>query len=129
MIAIPLDKKDSTTISELFGNTAYFAFLNEETGHFKVVKNQGCGDGLETAKFLSAQQINSTIFFHMGEGIFNFLQENGTKVYSCVKNYLSIDEIYRQFLTNKSKEVTKANSSTLLDSGMPSGSCACSSKK
>ena len=129
MIAIPLDKKDSTTISELFGNTAYFAFLNEETGHFKVVKNQGCGDGLETAKFLSAQQINSTIFFHMGEGIFNFLQENGTKVYSCVKNYLSIDEIYRQFLTNKSKEVTTANSSTLLDSGMPSGSCACSSKK
>ena len=126
MIAIPLDKKDSTTISELFGNSAYFAFLNEVTGHFKVVKNQGCGDGLETAKFLSNQHINSTIFFHMGEGIFNSLQESGMKVYSCVKNYLSIDEIYRQFLSNKCKEVTKANSSTLLDSG--SSSCTCSSK-
>ena len=60
-------------------------------------------DGLETAKFLSNQHINSTIFFHMGEGIFNSLQESGMKVYSCVKNYLSIDEIYRQFLSNKCK--------------------------
>lgn len=129
MIAIPLDKKDSTTISELFGNSAYFAFLNEETGYFKVVKNQACGDGLETAKFLSKQNIDSTIFYHMGEGIFNFFQEKKLKVYSCVKNYLSIDEIYRQILSDKCKLVTKSNCSTLLDSGMPSGSCACSSAK
>lgn len=129
MLAIPLDKVDSTTISELFGNSAYFAFLDEETGDYRVVKNEGCGDGLETAKFLLDQNISNTIFFHMGEGIFNFFQENGLKVYSCVKNYLSIDEIYRQFLSSKCKEVTKSNSTTLLDSGMPSGSCACSSKK
>ena len=128
MIAIPLDKEESTVISKLYGNSPYFAFLNEDTGTFKVVENKGCGDGIETAKFISEQKIDSTIFYHMGEGIYNFFQENGLKVYSCVKSYLSIDEIYMQVLGQKCKEVTKANSSTLLDSGTASCTCSCSSK-
>jgi len=128
MIAIPLDKEESTVISKLYGNSPYFAFLNEDTGTFKVVENKGCGDGIETAKFISEQKIDSTIFYHMGEGIYNFFQENGLKVYSCVKSYLSIDEIYLQVLEQKCKEVTKSNSSTLLDSGTASCTCSCSSK-
>jgi len=126
MIAIPLDRKESTVISKLYGNSPYFALLNEETGSFKIVKNEGCGDGIETAKFISSHKVDSTIFFHMGEGIYNFFQEKGLKVYSCVKSYLSIDEIYRQYLSKKCKEVTKSNCSTLLDSGTTS--CSCSSK-
>lgn len=128
MIAIPLDKEESTVISKLYGNSPYFAFLNEETGTFKVVENKGYGDGIETAKFISEQKIDSTIFYHMGEGIYNFFQENGLKVYSCVKSYLSIDEIYLQVLEQKCKEVTKSNSSTLLDSGTASCTRSCSSK-
>lgn len=128
MIAIPLDKEESTVISKLYGNSPYFAFLNEDTGTFKVVKNQGFGDGIKTAKFISEQKIDSTIFYHMGEGIYNFFQENGLKVYSCVKSYLSIDEIYLQVLEQKCKEVTKSNSSILLDSGTASFTCSCSSK-
>lgn len=126
MIAIPLDKKESTVISKLYGNSPYFAFLDEETGYFKVVENEGCGDGIETAKFISSNNADSTIFFHMGEGIFNFFQEEGLKVYSCVKNFLSIEEIYIQSLSDKCKEVTKSNCLSLLDSG--STSCTCSSK-
>lgn len=128
MIAIPLDKEESTVISKLYGNSPYFAFLNEDTGTFKVVKNQGFGDGIKTAKFIKDQKTDSTIFYHMGEGIYNFFQENGLKVYSCVKSYLSIDEIYLQVLEQKCKEVTKSNSSTLLDSGTASCACSCSSK-
>ena len=126
MIAIPLEKKESTVISKLYGNTPYFAFLNEETGYFKVVENLGCGDGIETAKFISSQKIDSTIFYHMGEKIYDYLKDKGLKVYSCIKNPLSIDEIYRELLSNSCKEVTKSNSATLLDSG--SSSCTCSSK-
>ena len=125
MIAIPLAKNESTVISDLYGNSPYFALLNEETGTFKVVENKGCGDGIETAKFISEQKVDSTIFYHMGEGVYNFLHENGLKVYSCVKNYLSIDEIYLQFLGKKHKEVTKSNCSALLDSGTTSISCFC----
>ncbi len=75
MIAIPLEKKESTVISKLYGNTPYFAFLDEETGTFKVVENKGCGDGIDTAKFISSQNVDSTIFYHMGEKIFNILKK------------------------------------------------------
>ena len=112
MIAIPLDKKESTTISKLYGNTPYFAFLNEETGTFKVVENTACGDGMNTAEFISKQNINSTIFYYMGEKVFDNLKEKGLKVYSCLQTHLSIDEIYQSLLTNNCKEETKENSST-----------------
>ncbi len=126
MIAIPLDKKESTTISKLYGNTPYFAFLNEETGTFKVVENTACGDGMNTAEFISKQNINSTIFYYMGEKVFDNLKEKGLKVYSCLQTHLSIDEIYQRLLTNNCKEVTKENSSTLLDSG--NSACTCKAK-
>ena len=128
MIAIPLAKNESTVISSLYGNSPYFALLNEETGTFKVVVNKGCGDGIETAKFISEQKVDSTFFYHMGEGVYNFLQSNGLKVYSSFKNYLSIDEIYFQFLDNRCKEVTKSNSSVLLDSGITSCTCSYDTK-
>ena len=126
MIAIPLDKKESTTISELYGNTPYFAFLDEETGTFKVVENQGCGDGMNTAAFVSDKNIDSTIFYYMGEKVYDFLEDKGLKVYSCLKTHCSIDEIYMQLLVNKAKLVTKENSSALLDSG--NSACTCKAK-
>ena len=124
MIAIPLDRRDSTTISEYFGNAAYFALLNENNGFFKVIENDGCGNGLETAEFLFNQKIDGTIFYNMGEGIFNFFHEKGIKVYSNVNTFVSIDEIYRQFLDKTYKEVNNFNKDTLLDSG----NCTCSNR-
>ena len=126
MIAIPLDTKESTVISKLYGNSAYFAFLNEETGAFKVLKNTACGDGMDTAEFVSKQNVDSTIFYYMGEKVFDNLKEKGLKVYSCLQTHLSIDEIYQSLLTNNCKEVTKENSSTLLDSG--NSACTCKTK-
>ena len=126
MIAIPLDNEDSTQISKLYGNSAFFAFLDEETGSFKVVENPACGDGINTAKFVSSQNIDSTIFYYMGDKVYDYLIEKGLKVYSCLKTHLSIDEIYSQILTSTYTEVTKENSSALLDSG--NGGCACKEK-
>ena len=126
MIAIPLDKEESTVISKLYGNSPYFAFLDEETGTFKVVKNNGCGDGIDTASFISSQNIDSTIFYYMGEKVYNYLDEKGVKVYSSSKTHLTLDEIYRDLLDKKYKLVTKENSSTLLDSG--NSACTCKTK-
>ncbi|WP_321313427.1 NifB/NifX family molybdenum-iron cluster-binding protein [Halarcobacter sp.] len=128
MIAIPLNKDNDTTISDLYGNAPYFALLDSKTGTFTVEENSGCGNGLDTAKFVKDAGATSTIFYHMGEGVFKNLYENGIKVFSATKMYLSIEDIYRSILDNTSKLVTKDNCESLLDSGTTSCSCECENK-
>jgi len=125
MIAIPLNKNDDTTISDLYGNAPYFALLDLKNGSFTVEENLGCGNGLQTAKFIKDIGATSTIFFHMGKGVFKNLYENNIKVFSSKKNYLSIEEIYRGILDDIYKEVNKENCDSLLDSGTTSCSCEC----
>lgn len=128
MIAIPLSKSTDTTISDLYGNAKYFALLNPTTGDFTVEENAGCGNGLDTAKFVKDLGASSTIFYHMGEGVFKNLYENGIKVFSATKMYLSIEDIYRSILENSCKLVTKDNCDSLLDSGTTSCACECENK-
>lgn len=124
MIAIPLSNNESTTISDLFGNAPFFALLDPVSGYFKVKENKGCGDGVDTAVCVKDLGATSTIFYHMGEGVFNQLDTDGIKVYSSSKIYMSIEEIYRKYLKGECKLVTKDNCESLLDSG--STSCNCS---
>lgn len=126
MLAIPLSKSSSTTISDLYGNAPFFAFLNTLTGEVTVEKNEGCGSGSDTALFVKNSGATSTIFYHMGEGVFNTLYKEGVKVFSSTKNFFSIDEIYLKYLEGDAPIVTKENSDSLLDSG--SASCTCGSK-
>ncbi|WP_072679544.1 NifB/NifX family molybdenum-iron cluster-binding protein [Arcobacter sp. LA11] len=126
MIAIPLEEENATTISDLFGNAPYFAILNPESGYFKVKENKGCGNGIETAQCIKDLGAKSTVFYHMGEGVFNHLNENGVKVYSSSSVYLTIEEIYRKILKNNFKLVTPSNADNLLNPGTTSCSCECS---
>ncbi|PLY10764.1 MAG: dinitrogenase iron-molybdenum cofactor biosynthesis protein [Arcobacter sp.] len=125
MIAIPLSKEDSTVISDLYGNAPYFALLDLSSGNFSVVENRGCGNGIDTAKCVKDLGASRTIFYHMGEGVFKNLEENKIKVYSATKVFLTIEEIYRNFINDVSKLVTKSNCDTLLDPGTSSCSCEC----
>lgn len=126
MIAIPLSKKDSTVISDLYGNAPFFALLDMDSGYFSVCENEGCGNGLETASFIKKSGANSTIFYHMGEGIYNSLVKDAVSVFSCSKLYLTIDDIYRKFLGSGCVQVFESNKDRLLDSGTTSCSCECS---
>lgn len=124
MLAIPIDTAQSTVISELYGNAPFFALMDLHTGNFSVVKNEGLGDGEDTAQFVVNSGVASTIFYHMGEGLFNRLNDAHVKVYSCAKVSVNLDEIYRNFLQNDFKLLTSANASSLLDSG----NCTCKKK-
>ena len=128
MIAIPLSKSNSTVISDLYGNAPYFALLDLTTGYFSVVENKGCGNGTDTAKCVKDLGASSTIFYHMGEGVFKYLDENCIKVYTSSKVYLTIEEIYRKFLDASCKLVTQGNCDHLLDPGTTSCSCECDKK-
>lgn len=123
MLAIPLSSSSATTISNLYGNAPFFAFLNTSTGEVKVEENKGCGNGADTAMFIKESGATSTMFYHMGEGVFNTLYKEGVKVFSATKNLFSIEEILKKSLEEECPLVTKENSKELLDSG--SASCTC----
>jgi len=124
MVAIPIDTKKSTVLSELYGKAPYFAILDMEVGYFNVVKNEEIGKGPKSAEFLKKHGVNSTIYYHMGEGVYKSFEKNSMSVYTSKHNHYTIDEIYHLMLDKKLTQVNSSNSHELLDPG-ESGSCKC----
>ncbi|MDD2640784.1 MAG: NifB/NifX family molybdenum-iron cluster-binding protein [Arcobacteraceae bacterium] len=124
MLAIPIDTPNSTVISQLYGNAPFFALMDLNSGNFSVVKNEGLGDGEDTAQFVANSGTSCTIFYHMGEGLFNRLQESNINVYSCAKVDVTLDEIYINCLQNDFKLLDANNATALLDAG----TCTCKKK-
>lgn len=125
MLAIPINDSCSSTISDLYGNVPYFAFLDTKNKKIDVKRNEGQGNGFDTADFIKKSGVSDTVFFHMGKGIFDSLNESGIRVYSVEKEYLLIDQINQKFLSKILPLVTKENADTLLDSGNSACSCGC----
>ena len=125
MLAIPLDANNTTTMSKLFGNATHFALLDLQTGAFRVIENEKCGNGGDSAKLVAQAGANKTLFYYMGEGVYNELTANGVEVYASGYKCDSIDTIYFNFLNNNYTLLDTTNSASLLDSG--SKSCSCGS--
>jgi len=117
MLAIPLDKKDSTTLSKLYGKAPYFALLDTQTGSFNVIENEVKGSGPKSGDFLQNCGATSTIFYHMGEGVYKSFDKNDIDVYTAKHNEYTIEEIYRGFLKEKITKLTDKNYKELLDPG------------
>ena len=124
MIAIPLDSQNSTTISELYGNAPFFALLDGSTGNFSVVENEACGNGPQSAGFLKDKGATSTIYYHMGEGVYKAFVKNGMEVFTSSHSKCSLDEIYRDLLSNSFTKLDDSNYEELLDPGN-GGACKC----
>ena len=123
MLAIPIDSKGSTTLSKLFGNAPFFAMLDLQSGEFYVIENQKCKDGKETATHLVDHHATSTIFYHMGEGVYDTLTKNGIEIFTANKRSLSIDEIYINSLQGNYIKLNDSNYTVLLDSGTTACNC------
>jgi predicted Fe-Mo cluster-binding NifX family protein len=124
MIAIPISTKDATTISDLYGKVPYFALLDQCSGEFSVVENEVKGQGPKSADFLKSLGVDSTIFYHMGEGVYKSFDKNEMDVYSAEHSYLTIDEIYQSFKKDELTKLDASNYETLLDPG-EGQSCQC----
>ncbi len=125
MLAIPISTKTSTTISDLYGNVPFFALLDNEEGNFIVIENKEKGNGLKIAGFLAQNGVTSTIFYHMGEGVYNSCVDNGIEVYKETDEFNTIDQIFFKFLDKEFIKVDKTNYKDLLDSGTTSCKCGC----
>ncbi len=124
MIAIPMNTKDATTLCDLYGKAPYFALLDETSGAFSVVENATQGEGPKCAKFLKSLGVDSTIFYHMGEGVYRAFEEHAMSVYSAKHRYLSIDEIFIGFEREAFVKLDSTNFNELLDPG-EGQSCQC----
>ncbi|MDX9743136.1 MAG: NifB/NifX family molybdenum-iron cluster-binding protein [Arcobacteraceae bacterium] len=125
MLAIPISNRTSTTISDLFGNTPFFILLDEEEGCFTVITNEEKGNGLAIAGFLAKHRVTKTIFYHMGEGVYNSCLENNIEVYKCSSKFNTIDEIFSKLSQNEFQKLDSTNYKDLLDSGTTSCKCGC----
>lgn len=129
MIAIPLDDKHSTTLSELYGNAPFFALLDIETGVFNVVENEVVGKGPKSAPFLKEHGATSTVFYHMGDGVYKSFASNSMDVCTSEHTRLTIDEIYLKCLDNKLTQLNDDNYKSLLDPGNGANcTCGCETK-
>ena len=128
MLAIPLDTKETTTISKLYGRAPYFALLDMDTGNFQVIKNEVVGKGPKSADFLKELGATSTIFYHMGEGVYKSFEKNGMSVYTIDYAQESIDWIYRRIKKRKFTKLNESNYKKLLDAG-EGATCNCGCEK
>lgn len=124
MIAIPVDEKESTTISELYGNAPYFVILDTNSGVSRVLKNKECGNGPKSSEFLNSLGVTATVFFHMGEGVYKAFEKKLIDVFSVKKNHYTVDEIHKYILDNSLVKVNSSNYKELLDPGQSSCTCA-----
>lgn len=124
MIAIPLDNQESTVLSELYGNAPFFALLDSETGTFKVVENEEVGNGPKSADFLKTLGVSSTIYYHMGEGVYKSFVKNGLDVFTSDHTKYTLDEIFDLSLNDKLLKLNDTNYKELLDPGS-AGACKC----
>lgn len=130
MLAIPIDTKESTTISKLYGRVPYFALLDTQTGNFKTIENEVQGEGPKSGEFLKTKGVNSTIYCYMGEGVYKSFIKNGMDVYTADYNNYTIEEIYQNFLNNKIEKLTNDNYKKLLNPGEgETCSCGCEDSK
>jgi predicted Fe-Mo cluster-binding NifX family protein len=125
MLAIPISNRTSTTISDLFGNVPFFILLDEQEGDFSIIKNEEKGNGLKIASFLAKHGVTKTIFYHMGEGVYQSCLESNITVYKCSSQFNTIDEIFFKLLNNEFTKLDDSNYKTLLDSGTSSCKCGC----
>ncbi|QOG11263.1 NifB/NifX family molybdenum-iron cluster-binding protein [Arcobacter sp. FWKO B] len=129
MIAIPLDSQSCTTVSKLYGNAPFFALLDEESGAFKVIENEEISKGPKIGAFLKKSGANSTVFYHMGEGVYKGCDEALVSVYTCFQEKLTLEEIFQGFKNSSLTMLDETNYVELLVSGESSNNCQCGCKK
>ena len=128
MLAIPLDTKNSTTLSKLYGKAPYFALLNMTTKQYSVTQNEVVGKGVKSGDFLKSKGVTSTLFYYMGEGVYNSFVKNDMDVYTANYNEYSISQICSKLIKNELTQLTDSNYLELLNPG-ENEVCSCGCEK
>ena len=79
---------------------------------------------------LATRHSHSTIFYYMGEGVYNSFVDNDMDVYTADYNEYSIEDIYKKLTKKEIMQLTSTNFQELLNPGENEVcSCGCEPKK
>ncbi|MCW9025795.1 MAG: hypothetical protein OQJ77_00640 [Thiovulaceae bacterium] len=122
MLAIPLDEEKSTTISKLYGNAPFFGLYDGV--NLSVIENEAKGNGPKSAEFLKNWGATSTVFYHMGEGVYKAFAKNNIEVYSSQQKEYIVSQAYEMMKQENLTKLDATNYKELLDPGS-NGECTC----
>jgi len=126
MIAIPVETDTADPMStKLFGNAQFFALVDPSTNAYKIIPNEGCGNGIKTANYLLEQGASSALYGFLGDGPFHVMIRGGIKVYWLGKETMPLKEAIHTAMSESLVRVTLENSSLYLDPGTAAGACEC----
>ncbi|QKF67230.1 [Fe-Mo] cluster-binding protein, NifX/NifB/NifY family [Arcobacter venerupis] len=95
MIAIPIKiKKETCSVSTLFGKAKYFALINNNI--IEIVKNEQTS-GKAVAAWLKSKNVNILITSHMREKPFSSLLNDNIQVYLAKDKEVEINKILLQY--------------------------------
>jgi predicted Fe-Mo cluster-binding NifX family protein len=106
-IAIPVDRKENGKISENFGRSEYFMFIDLESGINEVLLNPAFhssgGAGVKAAQFVIDNGANVAIMPRGGQNAASLLQETNIKLFKSIGN--SVDENIKKYQDNLLQEL------------------------
>jgi predicted Fe-Mo cluster-binding NifX family protein len=126
MIAIPVENDSTDTMStKLFGNAKFFALVNPMSKAINIIKNEGCGNGIQTANYLLEQGATSAVYGFLGDGPFHVMVREGMSVYWLGKEAIALKQAIDLSLSHSLVRVTPENADQYLDPGTNAGGCEC----
>ena len=92
MIAIPLDSRDATTLSQEYIRAPYFALLDTDTGYYKVIDNTKKSSLV--VELISDHGADATVCHMIDDSVCTICEQHGVSVYEVPNGSITIDDIY-----------------------------------
>ena len=96
MIAIPLDSRDATTLSQEYIRAPFFALLDTDTGYYKVIDNTEKSS--QVVEMISAHGADATVCHTVDDSVSTLCEQHGVSVYEAPNASVTIDDVYLEAL-------------------------------
>lgn len=96
MIAIPLDSRDATTLSQEYIRAPFFALLDTDTGYYKVIDNTEKSS--QVVEMISDHGADTTVCHAVDDSVSTLCEQHGVSVYEVPNTSVTIDDIYMESL-------------------------------
>ncbi len=127
MIAIPVDAQTGIRqpVSQYYGHVGYFALYDNQGKLLEVIASESKGSGEGISRQLAALGVTRTLFRHLGDKLYGWLQGQGIEVYALEARSFDSDQAALALAAGRLPLVTAQNAKALLDPAGKGDGCSC----